>query len=72
MDSELTKAIDNVAEFDFETQNVWGLGTVLKAARKYANLTESGPIPASQCVFPLVKEELLVYPTDQRVGFGGS
>ena len=42
-----------------------------EAARKYANLTESGLTPASQCVFPLVKEELLVYPTIERVSYGG-
>ena len=42
---------------------------IREAARKYANLTESGPIPATQCVFPLVKEQLLVYPTIERVSY---
>ncbi len=43
---------------------------IREAARKYANIIKSGPIPATQCVFPLVKEELLVYPTNERVGYG--
>ncbi len=44
--------------------------TLIEAARRYVELTESGPIPARQCVFPLVEEELLVYPTDQRRSYG--
>ncbi len=42
---------------------------VVKAALEYADLLDTGPVVASKCVFPLVKEELLVYPTEERVSY---
>ncbi len=41
-----------------------------EASMKWAALTKAGPVRASKCVFPMVKEELLVYPTDERRSYG--
>lgn len=32
---------------------------------------EAPPVPATQCVFPMVEECLLVYPTKTRVSYAG-
>ena len=37
MDSELQKAIDNVATYNDANPHIWGLGQIVEAARKVAN-----------------------------------
>ncbi len=40
MDNELQEAIDNVATYNNANPHIWGLGQVVKAARKVANPTD--------------------------------
>lgn len=40
--TDIREALENVSEFDFQEQSVWGLDVVTEAARAYADLLTEG------------------------------